>query len=194
MSEELAEFKLRVSNRQHSEKIQKRLFEMGYSWIGKEVEPMFLEKPFLFTSKDGRITFLPQQEKLFYENYRKETTLEGIKMHPNRWHGFEGILEAIAEGRETQWRNARGEWICCDGAYILKSVLSNTYAPERFRVKPMKKTVEQWEAKLFYAGSGLVTTTTGYTESIVLALVSNTGVATVIQEPTLVSYEIEVSV
>ena len=69
--------KFRVHSPEHSEAIQKRLFELGYSWRhgGKEIEN--INQPFLLCDKSGYISYAYITQKGVYDrSISKEATLD----------------------------------------------------------------------------------------------------------------------
>ena len=59
--------KFRVESPEHSEKIQKKLFEMGYKWYGKDdTASDFQSEPFLFAEPDGTIGWASSDPEGFF--------------------------------------------------------------------------------------------------------------------------------
>jgi hypothetical protein len=60
--------KFRVESPEHSEKIQKKLFEMGYKWYGEDDTALdFQSEPFLFTEPDdGTIGWASSADEGFF--------------------------------------------------------------------------------------------------------------------------------
>lgn len=90
----LENLKFRVRGEEHSEAIQKRLFELGYGWCdGKRV--MFTEKSFLFL--DTALSY-SISEDYFIKHYFKETTLDELyKMTPVKKIRLTSAYEAIVK-------------------------------------------------------------------------------------------------
>ena len=72
--------KFRVESPEHSEKIQKKLFEMGYKWYGKDdTASDFQSEPFLFTEPDGTIGWASSDaEDFFIKDSNEEMQLVEI--------------------------------------------------------------------------------------------------------------------
>lgn len=69
--------KFRVHNEEHSKAIQKRLFELGYSWSSYGKTLKFLAQTYLFASDDYTVTYAASHD-YFEEDDRKETTLDEL--------------------------------------------------------------------------------------------------------------------
>ena len=65
--------KFRVESPEHSEKIQKRLFEMGYKWCGEDgTASDFQSEPFLFAKSDGGISWVGSEDEPFFIKHSNE--------------------------------------------------------------------------------------------------------------------------
>jgi len=53
---EFKNMKFRVKDEEHSKQIQEYLFSLRYRWLGRYRDTMHVNKPYLFTQTDGRIT------------------------------------------------------------------------------------------------------------------------------------------
>ena len=53
---EFKNMKFRVKDEEHSKQIQEHLFSLGYKWLGRCKDVMHVNKPYLFTQTDRRIT------------------------------------------------------------------------------------------------------------------------------------------
>lgn len=52
----MQEMKIKINNPEHSEAVQRALFDLGYSWVkGKVVQ--FVDLPFLYTYTDGKVRY-----------------------------------------------------------------------------------------------------------------------------------------
>ena len=73
----MKDLKFRVKSPQHSEAIQKRLFELGYEWHARGKVVIRDEEPFLFTYEDGAITFSNNGD-VFMKHSATEATLDDL--------------------------------------------------------------------------------------------------------------------
>lgn len=94
----MKEMKFRVKNEEHSEAIQKRLFELGYKCTkGKELSQT--DASYLYTNSIGTILFSDGDE-YFNSNSSIETTLEDLydniyskKFSPTETEDYNGLKE-----------------------------------------------------------------------------------------------------
>jgi hypothetical protein len=74
----MKDLKFRVKNPQHSEAIQKRLFELGCEWRKHGSVLRKTDRPALFAYRDGAITFLDSIGPYFNEHLNTEANLDDL--------------------------------------------------------------------------------------------------------------------
>ena len=86
MSYKFENLKFEISNPEHSEAIQKCLFELGYSWFGPVEVFHFTDKPFLYCEEDGEILFGEQLHRFLdakgTKSYLLDLQLKLEKLNP----------------------------------------------------------------------------------------------------------------
>jgi hypothetical protein len=73
----MKDLKFRVKNPQHSEAIQKRLFELGYEWMANDMVPIHKDAPYLYADNVNDICFGDDED--FHLNCKNtEATLDDL--------------------------------------------------------------------------------------------------------------------
>lgn len=67
--------KIKIHSKEHSEAVQKRLFELGYEWMGDRKDVMTLNDPCYLICNGNKIQY---SVKAFEGCYAKETTLDDL--------------------------------------------------------------------------------------------------------------------
>lgn len=79
----MKQMKIRIKNPEHSKKVQKALFELGYEWLnGKTFKR--LEQPFLFTWSDGDITYSGSESHFENRKYPEYVLQNGTLVPVNQ--------------------------------------------------------------------------------------------------------------
>ena len=98
----IRETKIIVHNIQESEKVQKKLFELGCKWIGRGKEYTNLEDRYLYIDKDLRILSSEDNKKYFDESKYTELYSEDLlNLKKPKFSGFE--LKCTAEMRKDMF-------------------------------------------------------------------------------------------
>lgn len=150
MTQEFKALKFRIANEDQSKQLQEVLFQLGYKWWRSKLVPQHTDKPFLYTSADGDISYsgcrIPSDDIFFKSNDRTEqNTEEFIKMHTKpvvKKHKWYDVIVAAAEGRTVQLRSEGGKWSDYEGSMAIARL--SWLDGFEYRVKPEPVEVWQW--------------------------------------------------
>lgn len=189
------EMKIKVDSPEHSKDIQEALFSMGYRWAGEGVRNgvCLTEQPYLFTLDCGDICFAECGEYFEAEESR-EVFLEDLlgNGRGSSSHKYSEELKAIAEGIQVQmYSDVVEKWMDIPEAQALYFIA--TKPQNKFRVKPEKKLVRQWEFK-YLSRTGAVITSWEPTQKKAIETCewhTEEFGRKIINEPILVEYEVE---
>lgn len=60
-------------------------------------------------------------------------------------HKYAHILRAIADGKAVQWQDSRGIWMNPVPSEVLEFIASDSYSPDRYRIKPRTININGYE-------------------------------------------------
>lgn len=138
--------KFRVNSHEHSEAIQKRLFEMGFEWWGNNLQTIEkTDSKFLFADySDMVITSLVDDEQYFIDKPFTETTLEDI----TEWIPKQG--EMIEVSYHENFNFVTREFLCMDnGRYVCKTPTCNYVSWTLARpINTIRKEINELKARI----------------------------------------------
>lgn len=148
--------KFRVNSHEHSEAIQKRLFEMGFKWYNYEkCECIKLDSKYLFADyEDMRITHIQNDEGYYLRHGYTETTLEDI----TEWIPKQGEMIEVRDIDTGDWclyeflhydKRLTYPYICLFGGNeTLEYKQARPINPIRKEIEDLKARIKELESKL----------------------------------------------
>src|SRR5690554_41293 len=136
--------KFRVESPEHSEKIQKKLFEMGYKWWDGPIL-QFLNAPFLFADEGGRLCWEDDPEYFESEKVKKYQEMQLIEVTT---YDFVPVPKKLSEHELARIYAVIGKVAASADCTLGLNALFKQETEQEKRIRELKETIAKAQQQI----------------------------------------------